>query len=507
MHVSPQGAPDAPLDGATPLGGPPPRPKRWLRRLVVVTSVALVICLIGAGAVFGYVGWRFGQIRRVSIPGLPRSSGGAPQTILVVGSDSRAGLKGADVRSFGSTSQSAGQRSDTMMLIRLDPRQDAASLLSVPRDLWVPIAGRGYSQRINTAFDVGPSLLVQTVEASLGVQVNHFVEVDFNGFRQIVNSLGGVKLWYPEPVRDSFSGLNITTPGCYNLSGDMALSLVRSRHLQYHTAGGWHDEAASDLARIRRQQSFVKSVARKAQAAGPTDVASLNGVIGGLVDNLTVDSAFSRSQMLSLLRRYRGFNPDRLTTATLPTTPGVVGGADVLFLDKAAAQPVIDEFSRAGTTAQPSTTSTTALPFSPAAIRVTVANASGVVGRAASATNALEAAGFATGTPTTAAHRSAQSVIRYPLGDEAAAGSLEAQVGGHVRREVDSSLPGASLLLTIGTDFTGITRAPGAPGAPGASSGAPTAPAPEVTAPAATSATPPFPGPHGADPAPPGSGC
>src|SRR6202022_4219087 len=123
------------------------------------------------------------------------------------------------------------------------------SLLSVPRDLWVPIAGKSYSQRINTAFNDSADELVQTIQSSLGIPINHFVEVDFGSFRSVVNALGGIKFWYPEPVRDSYSGLNITTPGCYTLNGDTALGLVRSRHLQYYDNGRWRDELESDLAR------------------------------------------------------------------------------------------------------------------------------------------------------------------------------------------------------------------------------------------------------------------
>jgi len=516
--VHPDAGPPGPLGPPGPPGPPGPAPRRWPRRLLLGTCVLVAVCLVAGASAFGYVRWRFGQISRVSIPGLaPSPASGAPETILVVGSDSRANVKGADVKAFGSAAQTPGQRSDTIMVVHLDPRAGTASLLSVPRDLWVPIAGKGYSQRINVAFDTGPALLVQTVEASLGIEVNHYAEVDFNSFRRIVNSLGGVRYWYPEPVRDTFSGLNITTPGCYGLSGDMALSLVRSRHLQYYSGGRWHDEAESDLARIRRQQSFVKKVVHKAQGSGLTSLGALNGVVGGLVSNLTVDSQFSQSQMLALARRYRGFTPDRLTTATLPVTSAVVGGADVLLLDKAAAAPVIDALIGRPSTAPTAPTTTTDAPVDPSAVRVQVVNATGRTGEAARATAALRSAGFGTGAPTTSTTRAARSALRYPPGAAAAAHMLQARVGGGAELVATASLGPADLVLVLGTGFTGVTS--GAPAGPGAApSSAPSLSAPAGAGPvgAAPGAGPPslgaggpapFPGPHGADPPPAGSGC
>jgi LCP family protein required for cell wall assembly len=319
----------------------------------------VALCLVGAGSLYAYVTYRFDQIHRVTVHGLSTApapgggagghatakpgSAGAPMNILVVGSDTRVGI--SDSASLGGASVS-GARSDTIMIVHLDPAAGTASLLSIPRDLWVPIQGWG-TQRINAAFNNGPDLLVRTIEDDLGIPINHYVDVDFDSFRQVVNAIGGVKFWYPEPVRDNDlgvndSGLNITAPGCYTLTGDMALSLVRTRHLQYYDNGAWHFEAESDLARIRRQQLFIKKVITKAEALGLTDLTKINGVVGGVVSNLTVDAGFSPSKMIALARRYRNFSPSSLPTATLPTTPAVIGGADVLLLQKEPAQQVID---------------------------------------------------------------------------------------------------------------------------------------------------------------------
>jgi len=143
----------------------------------------VAVTLIAAGSVYGYVSWRFGQINRVTLPSLFRGGHsdppGQPMTILIVGSDSRAGITGSDTQAFGSAAQVGGQRSDTIMLLHIDPKSTRATLMSIPRDLWVPIPGKNYQQRINTTFDNGPDLLVRTIKQDLGIDVNHYIELQF----------------------------------------------------------------------------------------------------------------------------------------------------------------------------------------------------------------------------------------------------------------------------------------------------------------------------------------
>jgi len=440
-------------------------------------------------------------------------SAGHPMNILVVGSDTRAGLSDSAALGGGSV---GGARSDTMMIVHLDPVAGTASLLSIPRDLWVPIQGWGY-QRINAAFNNGPDLLIRTIEDDLGIPINHYVDVDFDSFRQVVSAIGGVKFWYPEPVRDNDlgvndSGLNITNPGCYTLNGGMALSLVRTRHLQYYNNGGWYFEAESDLARIRRQQLFIKKVVTKAEALGLTDLTKINGVLSGIVGNLTIDSGFSQSTMISLARRYRNFNPSSLPTATLPTTPVVIGGADVLLLQKGPAQQVIDLWEGLQAPAPRVTSTTTPAPsvaIDPSSVTVGVLNGSGISHQAGQAVKDLQAAGFngaISGNGSAPSFTYRTSVIEYGPSGEAAAELLSSEVAGGAQLQSDASVGTGSLVLITGSDFLGIHA--------GAASAAPsttTAPRSAVSALAAvpgnSSDAPAFPGPHGQDPPPPGSGC
>ncbi|MHB8463829.1 MAG: LCP family protein [Acidimicrobiales bacterium] len=508
MAVTTVAAPDAPRGDGTP-APPPQRGRRWPRRLLIGLNIFVATCLLSAGAVYGYVWWRFGQINRISIPGITSSSGGsdAPINILVVGSDSRAFVNDSqDKASFGSGGGVGGSRSDTTMVVHLEPKTGKASLLSIPRDLWVPIADKGYSQRINTAFDVGPDLLVRTIQDDLGIQINHYVDLDFKSFRQVVDALGGVKFWYPIPVHDTFSGLNITVPGCYTLTGETALALVRARHMTYVDNGRTKVEGESDLARIRRQQLFAKRVITKGESTGLSNITALNGVIGGIVNNITVDSGFSQKQMLHLARKYRSFNPDQLVTLTLPAAGAVVGGADVLLPIKDQDQAVIAQFL--GQTSDQGGGSTTAAPataVAPSTVDVRVLNGSGRTGEATNATRELRNAGF--GASVGASGRAdsfnyTTTVIKYGPSDLAKAQTLAAAIVGGAQVQPDSSLAGGPLILITGQSYGGV-HAGAAPAAPPATTSGSTT----TTLPANNSAKPAFPGVHGGDPPPPGSGC
>ncbi|MFI5041182.1 MAG: LCP family protein, partial [Acidimicrobiales bacterium] len=449
----------------------PDHPRRWVRRLLIGLNVVVAVCLIAAASMYGYVRFRFGQIKRVEIPtltaqakqahaaGAAPDSPGAPITVLIVGSDIRANETAADKVAFGDASQTGGQRSDTIMLVHLDPRAKTASLLSIPRDLWVPIADQGYSQRINTAFDVGPDLLIRTIQQDLGIAINHYVSLDFNSFRKVVDALGGVKYWYPEPVKDTYSGLNVTAPACLNLNGDQALALVRARHMQYFDRGYWQFEAESDLARIRRQQSFVKKVVSKAQDQGLGHLTTLNGVIGGVVSNLTVDQGFTQKEMLGIVRRFGDFDPNKLVTFTLPTSSAVIhtssGDADVLLPVKVLDQQIIDTFMAVQHDAAPATP-TTVPSVAPSSVEVRVLNGNGAAMGATTATADLRRAGFVTGLPGDAdTSHYPTTVIRYASTDVSKAQYLQSLVVGGAQLQVDPTV-GTGLVLVTGASYGGI---------------------------------------------------
>ena len=130
--------------------------------------------------------------------------------------------------------------------------------MSIPRDLWVEIVGTGRSQRINTAYNDGPERLAATVSESLGIPIHHYVEVDFQGFKNIIDEIGGIEICVDLAARDANSGLEIQ-PGCNILDGTMALAYARSRHYEEWDGTDWVEDPRADLGRIERQQFFIRS--------------------------------------------------------------------------------------------------------------------------------------------------------------------------------------------------------------------------------------------------------
>ena len=225
---------------------PRQRTRSWPRRLLIAANIVVALCVVTTAGGYGYVRWKFGQIDTIDDLGdvLRRGGGddvpiGEPMNVLVVGSDTRENIDQAGTDNFGGTKEVKGQRSDTIILLRVDPKKEQAAMLSIPRDLYVPIAGTNRSNRINTAFEAGEGRLIETVNEALGIPIDHYVQVDFNGLRGIVGAVGGVQIYSPARARDTVTGLNIPNPGCVTLDGNQALAYVRAGQYQYFENGKW----------------------------------------------------------------------------------------------------------------------------------------------------------------------------------------------------------------------------------------------------------------------------
>jgi LCP family protein required for cell wall assembly len=415
--------------------------------------------------------------------------------VLMVGSDSRADItSAADQRAFGNSAQVGGQRSDTVMVLHVDPKQKKAAILSIPRDLWVPIAGKGYSERINTAFDTGPDLLVQTIQQDLGIQINHFISVDFVGFRGIVNTVGGVNVYFPAPARDSFSGLNITSAGCLKLNGDQALQYVRARHYEYYEAGRWHEDPTADLGRIQRQQDFMRRILRKAISSGLTNPLRLNALISNGVNYVTIDKGLSPGTLLSLGAKFHSLAPDTVDMMTLPTTIGTerVGGsiASVLFLQQPDASQVLARFN--GNSNPATVASGTPKPGVPAGVvpnqvTVRVLNGNGLGGEAGKVATALSGVGYnVAGVGDADSFRYQRSVITYGPDQQDKAQLLQVSLVGGAQIKEDFSLRSVDLVITVGSDYAGVQNPTSGASSAGASA---TTSAPTPTTTSTTSTT------------------
>ncbi|MFN2608249.1 MAG: LCP family protein [Acidimicrobiales bacterium] len=463
------------LRGATrPATAPPPAGRRWPRRLAIGTCVLLTVALVAAGSGYAYFKWRLNQIHRVTLPNLA-SDKGAVMNVLLVGSDSRANLTG-DLADQAGKNQVSGQRSDTIMVLHIDANAQKAAILSIPRDLYVRIAGGTKSDRINSSFaSGGPSALVQTIKDNLGISINHYVEVDFVGFRDIVNTVGGVNVYVPAPARDAYSGLDIKNPGCIAFNGDTALAWVRSRHYEYYESGQWRTDPTSDLGRIQRQQDFIRRMMKKAVASGIGNPLTLNRLVGIGVKDVTIDSAMSTSDIVKVTRRFKSLNPDTVDMLTLPTTPVTIGGADVLKLNRADAQASLDRLNGVG--AQPGTA------VRPGDVRVRVLNGNGSEGAAAKAGADLQRVGFTVADRGDAdAFNYTHTTIRYASGQKAKADALAAYLPSGASEKEDATLRTIDLTLTVGTDYRGVRDTPAA-GAGSGSEPSTTASAPTTKAP------------------------
>jgi LCP family protein required for cell wall assembly len=402
---------------------------------------------------------------------------GGEMTLLVVGSDSRARVKGADAQSFCKTATCADQKgpehSDSILLVHMSAASGKASLLSIPRDLYVPIATTKRRDRINTAFSISPDALIQTIKANLGIAVNHYVIVDFIGFRDIVTAMGGVDVPFATPARDQVSGLQVDHPGCVKLDGDNALAYVRSRHYEFLDATGWHPDPTGDIGRMQRQQDFVRRVAHKASSI--RDPFTLNDLVARGVHDVRVDSGLSMSTALGLVRRFHSLPPDSLQSFTIPTDPMTVHGADVLRMHEPEAHAVVAQFLQASSP-----------PPDPASVHVRVLNGTGKAGAAAALAQQLRQAGFAVTGTGNAGPRRAASVIRYSPDAAAGALLLQSRLDGPSQLQSDATLTGGNVVLETASSLKGLRQAPSAR-ANGASG------APPPASPSTTAAAPPSP--------------
>ena len=448
--------------------------RSWPQRLLIGFNVVLIVaCLSGAGGL-AYLYQRFGDLPRIDfgdgVLEKPPEDPGEPQNFLLVGSDDRANLN--DPEAFGTPEQTGDAKSDTIMLVRVDPEHETAAMLSFPRDLWVEIAGTGRHDRINTAFSVGgregARRLIDTIKLNFNIPIHHYAEVDFEGFRRVVDAVGGIRVYLPNPVRDydaevgrNQSGLDIDQTGCIELDGEQALSYVRSRHFQEYIDGRWRADLTGDLGRTQRQQDFVRRALHKALSNDLLNPVRLNRLVDVAIDTVVVDRGLGVDDIVDLGERFRDLSPSSLQQYTLNQfveNERTSAGAAVLELqDGPEVQAIFDVFRGNPADAD--------RPVSAADVAVQVLNGSGQPGQARSTTDSMSTAGFQTRPPGDSSN-TATTTILYASGQEAKAQLVSRYLvtDDPVLRE-SSSLEAADVVLVTGRDFEGIRDEPRAPDA------------------------------------------
>ena len=298
----------------------------------VFGAIGVVVAAIVAAILYGWFQWN-------QVPH-PKDLGVLPavdnvESILIAGTDTRTGISDSDA--FGGATE-AGSRSDTLMVFVLPPGHAKSTLLSIPRDLRVDIPGRGQG-KINGALNRGAQTLVDVTQDATGLTINHYVEVNFDGFRDLSTAVGGVEICVDHPIRDSFSDLNLDA-GCHKLEGDDALAWVRSRHAEFFIDGKWVRDPQSDLSRIKRQQDFLQSMLKAMMS--PASLVRFPSIAAAAKKSFTVDEQFTYWHLLHLSLRFIPSPSSRIIYATLPVSGQRIGGVDFVVPQQPQANQLLD---------------------------------------------------------------------------------------------------------------------------------------------------------------------
>jgi LCP family protein required for cell wall assembly len=376
------------------------------------------------------------------------------QNVLLVGADTREGANGEGT---GGKGFAPGIRSDTIILAHLYGKSNKALFVSFPRDSYVTIPAwtdkkgtvhRSHHGRINSAIGTGgPALLIATVEKLTNIRIDHYVQVDFVGFKRMVDRLGGVDICLKKDVNDPKSQL-VLSAGRHHVNGKVALAFARDRH----------SFPGQDLDRIKNQQQLIGSMIHKVLSAKTLlNPLKLNGFLNAATSSLKVDENTSFGELKDIALRARGFASGNVLFTTVPiaNASARINGASVVQIDDAAAdrlftslrqdQPPADESKPAGGQK---------LTVKPASIRVRVYNGSGVTGLGRRAFNELDQLGFqTTGTPTNRGTGAKTTTVLYGPSKADSARTLAAAIPGAVLQE-DPTLQ-RTLEVVVGSSFSG----------------------------------------------------
>lgn len=335
--------------------------RTWGQRFILLLNVVLIGATLSAAALLSYAGDRASSVNRVALDRSLTDLDASPPgerviNVLLVGSDSSANLDPDDPIQIGRQGERLG---DVIIVAHLDERSGQVALLSLPRDLWVPIAGTERSDRINRAFLTGgAAALIDTIEEAFGFPIHHYVNVDFAGFQGLVEAVDTVEVPFETAARDwnvnaspeprSQTGFLVAEPGCHALGPEEALAYVRSRYYQTQDSDGrWITDPTSDLGRIRRQQDFLQRLLQKAIERGARNPLVLRDLIDTGIENVSIDHELTPSLLVELSNTYRSFEPGDLQTYTFPVIDGTVGSNRVLMPQFDEAAPILELFGGA----------------------------------------------------------------------------------------------------------------------------------------------------------------
>lgn len=328
-------------------------------RVFVVFNMVLAIAMVVAGSGLVYANWKLSNRQVVTIDTVPEGDGNlnlppgdlSAKNFLITGSDNNACVaKDSPYAGGFGKRASYGERSDSIMLIRVNPQDNQAAILSFPRDLWVKQAGSSRRGRINTNFDKkNPNRLIRTINENFGIPVDHYVNIDFCAFAEIVDAVGGVRVPFQFKARDRRTGFKVLRARvCYTFAGDHALAYMRSRHYQWFDPSlmKWRTDQTSDYGRISRQQDFMKRMIRKALDKSKTSPRAATGILNAGLKNIITDSRLTPLTVLQLGQAMKNFNSDTMGSYTMPGVGQMIDDAAVIVpdLESATSKKILSVF-------------------------------------------------------------------------------------------------------------------------------------------------------------------
>jgi LCP family protein required for cell wall assembly len=456
-------------------------PRVLLGRFAVALAVSVPLVLGGVVGVNAFIDRKIDEIPRVKVKTAENTDPGQPANFLLIGSDTRAQVQTPEERAaFGEAG--GGQRSDTLMVIHVDPQQKTGFLVSFPRDLAVNVPGLG-QQKINAAFNSdsggGPQRVVDTLQQNFNIDIHHYLEVDFQSFKGIVDAMGGVPVYIDAPSRDEHSGFEFIPfnfkKGCYTLDGSTALNYVRSRDLEQYIDGRWQTDPRGDFGRIDRQQQFMKRLATEAFRRSVNSPSTALDIADETIPKLKADEALNSDDVKKLITSFRRVDPNdpnSLEMVTFPTAPGASNSrlGSTLQAKEPDADAVLARLRQFG----PAPTEQNGPK--PSEVRVRVFNGSGQNGLASNTGTQLRQHGFVNvGVGNQSRVNATQ--VHYRSGSLDKARVVQSYLGGVGRLVEDKAIVEADVAVILGSDFKAVTPPPNA-APPDSAAPAPTTPAP-----------------------------
>ncbi|WP_456302594.1 LCP family protein [Streptomyces tendae] len=464
-----RGGPPPQRGGPRPSGrGPRPpvrrRKPRWAVRAVTALSV---VVLASAGIGHAVLTGLDSDISRVDafkdMKNRPRAGDG--MNVLMVGTDGRDEITEEERRKYR-LGGAPCHCTDTIMIVHISEDRERASVVSLPRDSYAETPGhtdrttgehhKGHPLKLNAAYaEGGPQLTIRTVENMTRVKIDHYLEVDFTSFMKTVDILGGVKICTVQPLKDSYTGLDLPA-GTHTLKGGQALQYVRARHL----------DGASDLSRMKRQQRFLAALIDRATSSGILlNPLRFRDVTRAVLGSVRADQGFGTDELLTLGRAMRNFSPSSSEFTTVPIGQmgyAVKGVGSTLKWDPAKSERLFDALREdkplAAPKPRPKGPAPVRVPVDPKQIRVQVENGTRTSGLGKRVDDALAATGFrTTRAPRNAGDRAVErTVVAYDPRWDQSAKSLAAALPGSELKPVKGQ--GATLKVIAGADFEKVAK-------------------------------------------------